>query len=113
MLIISFRIFVICAVLNNHMNEKDIEKEAYLEQFKNPNELIKDAIREANALPKTPAGEKDNLDIIKHLIKRLAIHQVSLEKEAGKTNKWLLWLTLVSTIAALISLVNIFKGYCN
>ena len=91
------------------MNEKDIEKEAYLEQFKNPNELIKDAIREANTLPKTPASVKQNLDIIKHLIKRLAMHQVSLEKEASKTNSRLLLLTIISTIAAVISLVNIVK----
>ena len=91
------------------MNEKDIEKEAYLEQFKNPNELIMDAIREANTLPKTPASVKQNLDIIKHLIKRLAMHQVSLEKEASKTNSRLLLLTIISTIAAVISLVNIVK----
>ncbi len=96
------------------MNEKDIEKEACLERFKNSDELIKDAIREANTLPKTPASEKDNLDIIKHLIKRLAIHQVSLEKEASKTNKWLLLLTIISTLAAVISLINIIlKSYCN
>ena len=95
------------------MNEKDIEKEAYLEHFKDSNQLIKDTIREANTLPKTPASEKDNLDIIKHLIKRLAMHQVSLENEASKTNKWLLWLTVISTIATVISLINIFEGYCN
>lgn len=94
------------------MNEKDIEKEAYLERFKDSNELIKDAIREANALPKTPTSEKNNLDIIKHLIKRLAVHQVSLEREANKTNKWLLLLTIISTFATVISLINILKDYC-
>ncbi|GEM_PF-2739250 len=95
------------------MNEKDIEKEAYLEKFKKSDELIKDAIREANTIPKTPAGEKQNLDIIKHLIKRLAMHQVSLERQASNTNKWLLVLTIISTIATIISLINVIKDVCN
>lgn len=96
------------------MNEKDIEKEAYLEKFKSPNELIKDVIRETNTLPNESevAGETINLDIIKHLIKRLAIHQISLEQEASQTNSKLLWLTIITTIATIISSLNIVKNLC-
>jgi len=89
------------------MSEKEIEIEAYLESLKDPDELVKDAIREANTLPKAPATERDNLDIIKHLIKRLAVHQVNLETKADSTNKWLLLLTIISTIAAVISVISI------
>lgn len=94
------------------VNEKLIEKEAYLEKLKSPNELIKDVIREANTLPKfnETASEKENLDIIKHLIKRLAMHQISLEEEASQTNSKLLWLTIITTIATIISSINIVKN---
>ena len=91
------------------MNKKEIMCEAYEETTKSTKQLIEDCIQEANTLPKSVAPEKENLDIIKHLIKRLAIHQLLLEKEANKTNCWLLILSIISTIATVISLVNVFK----
>lgn len=75
--------------------------------YKKSIELIKDTIREANTLPRNPAPEKENLDIIKHLIKRLAIHQILLEEKANKTNCWLLILTIILTIAVLPTLMKI------
>ena len=52
-------------------------KEAIDELNKNSLQQIQDIIDEAKTLPTGPAGEKENLDIIKHLIKRLAYQQVS------------------------------------
>ena len=85
------------------MNESSVVKEEKDELNKNHEELIKDIIREANLLPKSPAGEKDNLDIIKHLLKRLAVHQIILEQKTNRTNFWLLVLTIISAIGVLVS----------
>jgi Mg2+ and Co2+ transporter CorA len=89
------------------MNETRVENEVKQETSKNTKELIKDIIREANSLPKNTANEKDNLDIIKHLIKRLAIHQIVLEGKTNETNRWLLFLSIVSTIAAILSFLSL------
>lgn len=89
------------------MDETTIEFETKQETTKSIEELIKDSIREANTLPKHPATEKENLDIIKHLIKRLAIHQAVLEKKTSETNKLLLVLSFISTIVAFLSLASL------
>ncbi|MGA2911678.1 MAG: hypothetical protein ABSE17_03550 [Candidatus Levyibacteriota bacterium] len=98
------------------MTEVEIENEAK-QQLKKPMlEFVKDSIREANALRKNPAAEEQNLDIIKHLIKILAIHQVVLEKRASKTNYLLLLLTLFTVIAVLPIVINniaTFVSYIN
>jgi len=88
------------------MSEIGIENEAKQELAKPMLEFVKDVIREANTLPLNPANEKNNLDIIKHLIKRLAIHQVVLEKKASRTNYLLLLLTLIIAMAALPIIIN-------
>lgn len=90
------------------MTEKDIKREAEAE-FKKPFEQLKqDIIREANILPENPAGEKENMDIIKHLIKRLALHQISLEEKAKKANIWLIVLSLIMAIGSLFSILSFF-----
>jgi len=91
------------------MNEKEIEKEAYLETTKDTNELIKDSIREANTVPKYFAGEKENLDIIKHLLKRLAVHQIVLQKRANDTNNLLIMLSIIMAVGAIFSILIYFK----
>jgi hypothetical protein len=93
------------------MNEEDIEKEANSEEKKKTKELIKDTIREANTGPENPLEEKENLDIIKHLIKRLAIHQIILQKRAGDTNRWLIVLSVIMAVGALFSILTYFKCY--
>lgn len=93
------------------MEEKYIEGEACLEFKKNTKELIKDVIREANTPPIEPASEKENLDIIKHLIKRLAIHQISLDDRAKKVNHWLIILSVIMAIGAIFSFLSfIYKS---
>lgn len=93
------------------MNEEDIEKEANSEEKKKTKELIKDTIREANTGPENPLEEKENLDIIKHLIKRLAIHQIILQKRTGDTNRWLIVLSVIMAVGALFSILTYFKCY--
>lgn len=86
------------------MEEKDIILACEQEKSKGADQLMKDIEREANTIPKNPADEKNNLDIIKHLIKRLAEHQILLEEQSKKTNLILLFLTLVTTIATILFL---------
>ena len=88
------------------MMEKNIEGELCLEFQKNRNELIKDIIREANTLPENTASEIENLDIIKHLIKRLAIHQVSLDDSAKRMNNLLIFLSIIMTILSFIMAIG-------
>lgn len=90
------------------MKDKDIECEVFWEFKKKPRELAKDIIREANTLPEKPAGEKENLDIIKHLIKRLAIHQISLDDRAKKANLLLLVLSVIMAIGSLFPILSFF-----
>lgn len=89
------------------MKEKEVESEAEAELGKATIELVKDTIREANNIPQQVAGEKENLDIIKHLIKRLTVHQIILEDRANKMNLILLWLSVVMTISALFSILSL------
>ena len=90
------------------MTEKDIKREAEAESKKPFEQLKQDIIREANTLPEKPAGEKENLDIIKHLIKRLALHQISLEAKAKKANILLIVLSVIMAIGSLFSILSFF-----
>lgn len=91
------------------MTEKEIQDEADGEKDKDAEELIKDTIREANQIPQNTASEKENLDIIKHLIKRLAIHQIVLEDRANGINSWLIILSAIMAIGAFFSILSYFK----
>ena len=86
-----------------------LSKEAYDELNKNAGQQIQDIIDEANNLPTEPAHEKENLDIIKHLIKRLAYQQVSLNEKAKLTNRWLM---ILSIIMAVSSALYIWSFFC-
>ena len=91
------------------MKEEDVEKEARLELTKKTYELVKDVIRETNTPPEEqPASEKENLDIIKHLIKRLAVHQISLDKRAKRSNILLIILSFIMAIGAIFSILSFF-----
>ena len=86
-----------------------LSKEAFDELKKNAGQQIQDIIDEANNLPTKPAHEKENLDIIKHLIKRLAYQQVSLNEKAKLTNRWLM---ILSIIMAISSGLYIWSFFC-
>ena len=92
----------------NQFSEVDIHLEAKDEFNKPFIQLACDSIREANARPKPNdeefASEKENLDKIKHLIKRLAVHQVALDDKASKTNKILSWLAWFMGSISVVSL---------
>ena len=72
-----------------------VSQEALDELKKPASQQIQDIIDEANTLPKSYAGQSENLDIIKHLIKRLAYQQVSLNEKAKWTNRLLLILSFI------------------
>ncbi len=91
------------------MTNEEIEVEVKSEFEKNPRELAKDMVREANLIPQKPASEKENLDIIKHLIKRLTIHQAVLQDRTNKTNCWLIVLSIIMAIGALFSILSYLK----
>lgn len=76
-------------------------------------ELVKDMIREANTpIPMDKcAYEKMNSDIIKHLIKRLATHQVILSDRAKKTNYWLIVLSIIMAIGSISSVLTFLYSF--
>lgn len=82
------------------MTEEEVENEAREELKKPTFDLIKDSIREANS------SKGDNLDLIKHLIKRLAIHQLILEERANKTNCLLLLMTIILVILTIVLIIK-------
>lgn len=94
---------------NISMTNEEIEIEVNSEFEKNSRELAKDIWREANKIPQEPANEKENLDIIKHLIKRLTVHQIVLQDRINKTNCWLIVLSVIMAIGALFSILSYFK----
>lgn len=88
------------------LTEEEIEQEKDDECTKKTPELIKDLIREANTTPKQPDGEQENLDTIKHLIKRLAVHQRLVEHKAKWTNRFLFLLSIIAATGSIISLLS-------
>jgi cell division protein FtsX len=85
-----------------------LSEEALNEFKKKAGQQIQDIIDEANTLPSAPASEKENLDIIKHLIKRLANQQVSLNEKAKWTNRLLIILSIIMAISASLYIVSFF-----
>ena len=85
------------------------QREGNLELNKKTKKLVYDIIREANTLPgiNKVAGPEQNLDIIKHLIKRLAVHQIILEEKAKILNKILIILSIIMSIGAIASIINV------
>ena len=91
------------------MTEEQIEHQYQDELSKNAKKYITDAIREAATLPDNqPASAEENLDIIKHLLKRLAIHQIMLEEKAKTTNCWLIVLSIIMAIGSLFTVLSFF-----
>ena len=86
----------------------DAGKEADIELKKSSRQLAEDIIYEANKLPDAPAGEQENLDIIKHLLKRIALHQLALDEQGRKTNKRLLVLSVVMAVGAFFTILQFF-----
>lgn len=94
------------------MKEEELQREVDDEFNKDYRHLARDVIEEANTLPEKPAGEKENLDIIKHLIKRMAVHHLSLEHQAKRTNRILIFLSVVMALGALTTLVDFLIKLC-
>ncbi|MEE8186733.1 MAG: hypothetical protein V3T99_03610 [Nitrososphaerales archaeon] len=88
------------------MNEHEIEKEVHEEFAKGYPQLAADIIREANA----PLNNHDNVDLIKHLVKRVALHQLVLEGQAKWTNTLLVLLAFIGGVASVFTIMAYFAG---
>lgn len=84
------------------MTEAEIKREAEEEFTKGYVQLAMDLIREANA-----DGKPE--DLTKHLLKRLGIHQLALDRQARRTNCLLLILSGVMAIGAVFSVLTYCK----
>jgi hypothetical protein len=92
------------------LSENEITSEAQQEFLKKSEQLAKDIIREANTLPKKPASEKENLDIIKHLLKRIALHQLTLDKQTKRTNFILILLSIIMAVGAFFTILQYYQN---
>ena len=90
------------------LTENQIKEEVSAEFGKSIDELMFDIVREANSEREDSASEKLNLDIIKHLIKRLDLHILNIEKKASFTNKLLIFLSIVGAIGAVFAVLDFF-----
>jgi hypothetical protein len=91
------------------ISDEKLKTEAHDEFRKSLDILAQDIIREANTLPGEAAGEKENLDIIKHLLKRIALHQLVLDKQNRRTILILIILSIIMALGALFSILQYFK----
>ena len=91
-----------------NITDEQVRIELDAEFSKDLRALAADITREANTHPVEPEGEKENLDIIKHLIKRMAFHQVCLQEQAKRTNRWLLVLSIIMAVGALFTVLQFF-----
>jgi hypothetical protein len=89
-------------------DEQKIREEATAELAKGPQQLAEDIIREASTHPEKPEGEKENLDIIKHLLERIALHQLALDRQGRRTNRILIVLSIIMAIGALFTVLQFF-----
>jgi proline racemase len=94
-----------------NISEDQVGREIKDEFAKDLTTLAQDITREANTHPDKPEGEKENLDIIKHLLKRMAIHQVSLQKQSKRTNVWLFVLSIIMAIGAVFAILEYFTDW--
>lgn len=92
------------------ISDEKIKKEANDEFKKSLPHLAQDIIREANTLPGEPVGEKENLDIIKHLLKRIALHQLVMDKQNRRTICVLILLSVIMAIGALFTVLQYYKN---
>jgi len=92
------------------ISAEKIKKEANDEFKKSLPHLAQDIIREANTLPSEPAGEKENLDIIKHLLKRIALHQLVMDKQNRRTICILILLSIIMVVGALFTVLQYYKN---
>jgi len=91
-------------------DEEKTREQASAELAKGPQQLGEDIIREASTHPDMPEGEKENLDIIKHLLKRIALHQLALDRQGRRTNLILIVLSIIMAVGALFTVLQFFCG---
>lgn len=81
------------------MAHDDLKREIESEFAKSDSQLGQDLIQEAMA-------ERSNDDSVKHMLKRLGLHQLVLDRQLRTANCWLLWLSVIMAIGAVASIVQ-------
>lgn len=90
---------------------KDIP-EAQSELKKNSIDQINDLIAEANRIidsPNEADSERNNLDRIKHILKRIGFQQAAIDYKTSRTNKILIWLTCIAALPAIEVIVKFIE----
>jgi hypothetical protein len=83
------------------MSVNDSRHEVEAEFAKTDVQLGQDLIQEAGAKRPEP-------DSVKHLLKRLGLHQLVLDRRLRWTNTWLLILSVIMAFGSLASIVEAF-----
>ena len=81
------------------MATDDLRREVEAEFNKSDVQLGLDLIQEALA-------NREPADSAKHLLKRMGLHQLVLDRQVRQTNQWLLILSVVMAIGSLASIVG-------
>lgn len=98
------------------MKQNSPNLQAESELHKDSVQQINDLIEEANRLiqpPNIADSEENNLDRIKHLLKRIGFQQAAIDYKTSKTNKILIVLTGVAIIPAIETIVKFFEFIFN
>jgi hypothetical protein len=98
--------------MKNFTKSDDEIKKEVKEEFKKPKDkLAFDIVKEANSNydNSEAASEKVNLDIIKHLLKRLDLHIISIDKKAKWNNIILIFLSIIMAIGAIFAIFQYYK----
>lgn len=86
------------------MSKDDLKREVESEFAKSDVQLGQDLIQEAMA-------NRPDQDSVKHLLKRLGLHQLVLDRQVRKANRWLFWLSIVMAPASIVQAVYAVLAY--
>lgn len=80
--------------------------EAQSELEKPPTQQINDLIDETNKEMNGADSVENNLDRIKHILKRIGFQQAAIDYKTSKTNKILIWLTCIAALPAIEAVIK-------
>ena len=72
------------------------------------NDLIAEVNREMESENEADS-ERNNLDRIKHILKRIGFQQAAIDFKTSRTNKILIWLTFIAAIPAIEVVVKLIR----
>jgi hypothetical protein len=72
------------------------------------NDLIAEVKRKIESSSEADS-ERNNLDRIKHILKRIGFQQAAIDYKTSRTNKILIWLTCIAAIPAIEVIVKFIE----